>query len=121
MQATTAPAAAIASPPAINPSLPVQRLASVDVYRGFVMLLMMAEILSFRRVAQQLPESSFWQLLHFHQDHVPWTGSSLHDLIQPSFSFLVGVALPFSLASRRARGATFGPLFRHALVRAQIR
>ena len=31
-------------------------------------------------------------------------GCSLHDLIQPSFSFLVGVALPFSLASRLARG-----------------
>lgn len=120
MQATTASAAAVTSPPVINPTLPVQRLASVDVYRGFVMLLMMAEILSFRRVAQQLPESSFWQFLHFHQDHVAWTGSSLHDLIQPSFSFLVGVALPFSLASRRARGATFGPLFGHALVRALI-
>ncbi|MGV3505036.1 MAG: acyltransferase family protein [Adhaeribacter sp.] len=120
MQATTAPAAAVSAPPVINPTLPLQRLASVDVYRGFVMLLMMAEILSFRRVAQQLPESGFWQFLHFHQDHVAWTGSSLHDLIQPSFSFLVGVALPFSLASRRARGATFGPLFRHALVRALI-
>ena len=44
MQATTAPAAAISSPPVINPTLPLQRLASVDVYRGFVMLLMMAEM-----------------------------------------------------------------------------
>jgi predicted acyltransferase len=114
---TTSPAA---SPPVINPTLPLQRLASVDVYRGFVMLLMMAEILSFSRVAQQIPDSALWQFLFFHQDHVAWTGCSLHDLIQPSFSFLVGVALPFSLASRRARGATFGPLFRHALVRALI-
>ena len=113
-------ASTAASPPVINPGLPLQRIASVDVYRGFVMLLMMAEILSFRRVAEQIPESGFWQFLSFHQDHVPWTGCSLHDLIQPSFSFLVGVALPFSLASRHARGATFGPLFRHALVRALI-
>jgi predicted acyltransferase len=121
MQSTTTTAPSpVDSPPVINPSLPVQRLASVDVYRGFVMLLMMAEILSFRRVAEQLPDSRFWQFLHFHQDHVAWTGCSLHDLIQPSFSFLVGVALPFSLASRRARGATFGPLFRHAVVRALI-
>jgi predicted acyltransferase len=117
---TTTATAPVASPPVINPSLPIQRIASVDVYRGFVMLLMMAEILSFRRVAEQLPESGFWQFLYFHQDHVAWTGCSLHDLIQPSFSFLVGVALPFSLASRQARGATFGPLFRHALVRALI-
>ena len=32
------------------------------------------------------------------RSHVEWVGCSLHDLIQPSFSFLVGVALPFSLA-----------------------
>jgi predicted acyltransferase len=120
MQPVTTTTAPLASPPVINPTLPIQRIASVDVYRGFVMLLMMAEILSFRRVAAQLPESGFWQFLSFHQDHVAWTGCSLHDLIQPSFSFLVGVALPFSLASRQARGATFGPLFRHALVRALI-
>ena len=43
-----------------------------------------------------------------HQSHVEWTGCSLHDLIQPSFSFLVGVALPFSLASRLARGQSQG-------------
>ena len=36
--------------------------------------------------------------------HVEWVGCSLHDLIQPSFSFLVGVALPFSIAGRLARG-----------------
>ena len=44
------------------------------------------------------------------QTHVEWAGCSLHDLIQPSFSFLVGVALPFSLArprgQRRSRTAS---------------
>lgn len=121
MHATTTTATApLAAPPILNPTLPLQRIASVDVYRGFVMLLMMAEILSFRQVSENLPDSGFWRFLHFHQDHVLWAGCSLHDLIQPSFSFLVGVALPFSLASRQARGATFGPLFRHALVRALI-
>jgi len=30
--------------PVINPVLPVQRIASVDAYRGLVMLLMMAEV-----------------------------------------------------------------------------
>ena len=61
-----------------------QRVASVDAYRGFVMLLMMAEVLSLSHVSQSLPESSFWRFLYFHQDHVPWVGCSLHDLIQPS-------------------------------------
>lgn len=117
MQTATAP---IASAPIINPAMATRRMASVDVYRGFVMLLMMAEILSLSRVARALPESKFWQFLSFHQSHVPWVGCSLHDLIQPSFSFLVGVALPFSIGSRLAKGATFPALLRHAVVRALI-
>jgi predicted acyltransferase len=117
MQTITAP---VTTAPIINPSLATRRIASVDVYRGFVMLLMMAEVLSFRHVAEALPDNSFWQFLYFHQDHVPWVGCSLHDLIQPSFSFLVGVALPFSIASRLAKGATFGNLLKHVVVRSLI-
>ena len=59
---------------------------------------MIAEVLEFSKVSEALPNSQFWQFLYFHQSHVPWIGCSLHDLIQPSFSFLVGVALPFSLS-----------------------
>ena len=94
------------------------RLTSVDAYRGFVMLLMMAEVLRLARVARAVPESGVWQFLAWHQSHVEWIGASLHDLIQPSFSFLVGVALPFSIASRRARGATPARLTLHAAGRA---
>jgi predicted acyltransferase len=97
-----------------------QRVASVDVYRGFVMLLMMAEVLSLRHVSESLPASTFWRILYFNQDHVPWVGCSLHDLIQPSFSFLVGVALPYSIASRKAKGASFGALLGSAMKRSLI-
>jgi predicted acyltransferase len=117
MQTVTAP---VTSAPIVNPTITTRRIASVDVYRGFVMLLMMAEVLSFERVARALPDNAFWRFLSFHQSHVPWVGCSLHDLIQPSFSFLVGVALPFSIGSRLAKGATFGALLRHAIVRSFI-
>jgi predicted acyltransferase len=96
------------------------RLASVDAYRGCVMLLMMAEVLRLSRVAQALPESRVWQFLAHHQTHVEWLGASLHDLIQPSFSFLVGVALPFSIAGRLARGSTPARLTLHAAWRALV-
>ena len=33
---------------------------AVDTYRGFVMLLMMAEVLQLSRVARAFPEISFW-------------------------------------------------------------
>ena len=99
---------------------PPPRLGSVDVYRGLVMFLMMAEVLEFGHVAKAFPDSGFWAFLHFHQSHVPWVGCSLHDLIQPSFSFLVGVALPYSLASRMSQGQSnwqiWGHTFRRALI-----
>lgn len=94
------------------------RNVAVDAYRGFVMLLMMAEVLRLSGVAQALPGNWFWAFLGYHQSHVAWAGCSLHDLIQPSFSFLVGVALPYSIASRLAKGATFGRMFGHTLWRA---
>jgi len=97
--------------------LPVPRNLAVDAYRGFVMLLMMAEVLQFSRVAAAFPASLFWRILALNQTHVEWFGCSLHDLIQPSFSFLVGVAMPYSIASRVAKGGTPGKLFLHALWR----
>lgn len=100
-------------------SIPV-RLASIDAYRGFVMLLMMAEVLHLGRMAKNFPNSEFWQFASYHQSHVEWRGCSLHDLIQPSFSFLVGVALPFSLANRLGRGQTVARLTMHACTRAGI-
>src|SRR5439155_16754521 len=54
----------------------------------------------------------------FNQTHVEWFGCSLHDTIQPGFSFLVGVALPYSIAKRMSKGATFAQLFGHTLWRA---
>ncbi len=101
-------------------SEPVQRNVAVDVYRGFVMLLMMAEVLQFARVSGAFPASFFWKLLAWNQTHSEWFGCSLHDTIQPSFSFLVGVALPYSIASRLAKGGTFWKLFAHALWRSLV-
>lgn len=98
----------------------VSRNLTIDVYRGFVMLLMMAEVLSLGRLARANPGNPLLDFLAFHQSHVAWEGCSLHDMIQPSFSFLVGVALPYSLASRLAKGTPFSRLFGHALWRSFI-
>src|SRR6266550_4828797 len=96
------------------------RLSSLDAYRGFVMFLMMAEILHISQVARAFPESEVWKQLAFNTSHVEWTGCSLHDLIQPSFTFLVGAALPFSIASRKAKGQSFGRMLFHAAWRALL-
>ena len=99
---------------------PASRLMSMDAYRGFVMTLMAAEILQFDHLHKALPDSWFWAFLAHHQSHVAWAGCSLHDLIQPSFSFLVGVALPYSMASRAGKGHSFGTQFGRALRRSLI-
>lgn len=96
------------------------RAAAIDAYRGFVMLLMLAEVLHLGDVAKKVPDSAFWKFLAYHQSHVEWVGCSLHDLIQPSFSFLVGTSLAFSLAVRRNAGATPVRVFGHAAWRAVV-
>ncbi|MEY4167936.1 MAG: hypothetical protein RIR52_1760 [Acidobacteriota bacterium] len=103
-----------------GPSLPMTRLASMDAYRGLVMFLMMAEILHLSKVAESHPGNRLWQFLALNQSHVAWFGCTLHDLIQPSFSFLVGVALPYSLASREARGESSYRAWLHAGWRAVV-
>lgn len=96
------------------------RLVSLDAYRGFVMFLMAAELLHLPQIARSFPDNAVWQFIAHQTSHVAWTGCALHDLIQPSFTFMVGVALPFSIASRRARGHAFPFMLGHAMLRSLI-
>ena len=93
------------------------RIMSLDVLRGFVMLLMLAEAMRLWTLHDAFPDSRFWAAVAYHTEHVPWQGCSLHDLIQPAFSLLVGAALPFSIASRLAKGQAFRRMLLHALWR----
>ena len=97
-----------------------QRNIAVDAYRGLVMLLMMGEVLQFARVARSFPGSPIWQFLAFNQTHVEWVGMSLHDTIQPGFTFLVGVALPYSIRSRMRKGQSFRRMLAHTIWRSLI-
>jgi predicted acyltransferase len=56
-------------------------------------------------------------VLAYNQTHVEWAGMGLHDMIQPSFTFLVGVALPYSIASRLQKGQSFRLLLAHTIWR----
>jgi len=113
----------LAEAPVAGPERNVEtttRLVSLDVFRGFVMVLMLGEVMRLFDVARAFPHSLLWRVIAFNTQHVEWQGCSLHDLIQPAFSFLVGAALPFSIASRKMKGQTFGPMLGHAIRRAFI-
>src|SRR5436190_9658724 len=115
-KAMPAVGAAVTSP---GPATPAVRNVAVDAYRGFVMFLMMAEVLQLAKVAAAYPGNWLIHVLAYHQTHVDWAGASLHDLIQPSFSLLVGVALAYSFA-RRITEDGLGKAFAHAVWRSLI-
>jgi predicted acyltransferase len=94
-----------------------ERLTSLDAFRGAIMLLMASSGFGFPQIAKNFPESSTWQFIGIQTEHAPWSGCTLWDLIQPAFMFMVGVALPWSVANRQARGDSFGSMLGHALWR----
>lgn len=96
------------------------RLLSLDAYRGFVMLAMASDGLGLRAVSRALPDSSFWKVLAGQADHVEWHGLASWDLIQPSFMFIVGVAMPWAFANRKAKGQGWWGQFGHALARSVV-
>lgn len=109
----------MSTPPPAAPA-PPQRLVSLDAYRGLIMLFMASAGFGFPQVAAEVPESGFWKFLAFHTSHAPWVGAGAWDMIQPAFMFMVGVALPFSLARRLQDGHSWNRQFLHALWRSLV-
>lgn len=118
----------LATPPestAEEVSVPVKsaRLMSLDAYRGFIMLAMASAGMGIGTVVKKSPDTfsgRFWEMLAFQVEHVPWIGCSFWDLIQPSFMFMVGVAMPYSYAGRQNRGDSYTSMLTHVIVRAVI-
>lgn len=111
-----------------------ERLVSLDAYRGFIMIMLAAAGFGIIKLAH-LPESApawqtldyaFWQRLSFNFDHPAWIsqfhliGIAFWDLIQPSFMFMVGVAMPYSYARRAMQGQSASRRFMHALWRGVV-
>lgn len=106
-QSPAASRARPATPPASD------RLVSLDAYRGLIMLTLLAG-----GVFHSLKDHPTWHWLYVQNEHVAWEGCVYWDLIQPSFMFMVGVAMPFALAKRAVLGESWGRRFLHVLIRA---
>ena len=91
-----------------------ERLISLDAYRGAVMVALISHGFGF----QALKGHPYWGFLAVHTNHVQWEGCVFWDLIQPSFMFMVGVAMPFAFQKRESLAQSSGYIFAHVLKRA---
>ncbi len=90
------------------------RLQSLDLFRGIIMFLLLAEGTHlFYLLNAAAPDNTlFKQLLH-----AEWHGMRFWDLIQPYFTFIIGVAMAFSLSKRWDGKASWTETFKHMLFR----
>ena len=107
------------TPPPYSPPKP-ERLLSLDTYRGFLMLVLATSAFQLHKVAADLKTGPIWKILTYQFSHPEWRSCSFWDLVQPSFMFMVGVAVPYSVASRRAKGASQKQIVGHALWRSLL-
>ena len=104
---------------AAGPTVPAERLVSLDALRGFDMLWITGGTAILLGLGKVLQRPWFDQFLE-QFEHVPWRGLHLFDLIWPLFMFVMGAAIPLSVAKRRASGAADRSLLLHAVRRALI-
>ncbi|HEX2520799.1 MAG TPA: hypothetical protein VHP35_01670 [Terriglobia bacterium] len=98
------------------PEVGGDRYVSLDVYRGFIMLMLVSHAFGLNSLRDQ----PGWHWLAAQFEHVEWEGLVFWDLIQPAFMFMVGMAMPFAFANRSAKGESVGQIFRHVAWRALI-
>jgi predicted acyltransferase len=96
-----------------------KRLRSLDALRGFDMFWIAGGAAIFLGLGKAFPGPGFDKFLE-QFDHVPWQGLHFFDLIWPLFMFIMGVAIPFSVARRRDEGSSDRSILIHAAKRAAI-
>ena len=97
------------------------RLLSLDMFRGFVMFLLVAEgTLLYEYLSEVVPQGTFFShvVLQFH--HHPWNGLRFWDLVQPFFMFIVGTAMWFSVKNRTMLGQSQLQITKHIVKRSVI-
>src|SRR5450759_3924766 len=105
----------------IKKKVPIQtqRLASLDVLRGFDMLW----IIGGGSLIVALAKTTEWgwlQAIAEQMEHVKWDGFHFEDLIFPMFMFISGVAIPYAINAKVENGANRNQLFKKIATRGII-
>jgi predicted acyltransferase len=94
-----------------------QRLLSLDFLRGLIMvLLMMGSTDIYEYLYENTKGQAFNGIIEQFVHH-PWNGLRFWDLVQPSFMFMAGTAMAFSLTKQWSNGVTWNQSFKKALRR----
>jgi predicted acyltransferase len=96
-------------PEVVTQPLPIEskaagRVVALDVLRGFDMFWIIGGDVLARSIAQAFKGRPWADGLDTQMDHASWQGLHFYDLIFPTFVFVVGASLVFSLTKLVARG-----------------
>lgn len=83
-----------------------RRVLSIDLLRGITIAFMIL-----------VNDPGDWSHVFRPLDHAEWNGWTLTDMVFPTFLFLVGASMVYSLAARAARGNCRGTLTGHLFAR----
>lgn len=101
-----------------------ERLLSLDAFRGFVMVCLTFGGLGLAQTArlhlEANPDAAIWPLLIQQFEHCQWRGCAFWDLINPAFTFMVGMSMAYSYVRRQREGHSYGRMFTHASIRALV-
>ena len=94
------------------------RLLSLDFFRGITMFLLIGEFTElFGYLIDPSLKGTIIYFIGEQLHHHPWNGLHFWDLVQPSFMFIVGVAMVYSVDKRERRGDSPQLIRKHAFIR----
>jgi predicted acyltransferase len=94
-----------------------ERLLSLDVMRGLIMILLAGESCLLYVSLQSLTGKSAFALGTDQFFHHPWNGLRFWDIVQPAFMMMAGSALYISWYHKTQKGISWSQNFRHVAIR----
>ena len=94
---------------ALKKQAPTERLISLDAFRGAIIALMVL-----------VNDPGDGRHVYGPLNHAEWNGWTITDVVFPSFLWILGVAMTFSMAKRLAAGNSRAQIFTQALRRTAI-
>jgi predicted acyltransferase len=93
------------------------RILSLDVMRGIIMILLAAESCELYENLETVTEGSFLHIVVNQFFHHPWHGLRAWDLVQPAFMTMAGAALYISYSRKKEKGISWSKNFPHIAIR----